>query len=427
MTGTEAQGRLVGSFYLRLVLLGAAIGIPAALTGVALLWLVHIVENWLWVDLPASLGQSDPPWWLILGLPVVGAVIVVVAVRWLPGNGGHEPLEGIRLGPIPASHVPGIVVATVGSLAFGAVLGPEGPLIAIGAAVGLLSKNVVHLGRNGQQVMATAGSFSAVSALFGGPLVASFMLVEAGVGLGAAVVPALVPGFVAAAVGYVVFTGVGGWAGITPTPLSVPELPEYDGTRVTDLLLAVAVGVVTALALQGVRRLAVSVDGIRKRVGWPVLVAGGFVVGLLALAADALGADSQTVLFSGQTSLPAVVASGTTATAVVVLVCKALAYAVCLGCGFRGGPVFPAIFTGVAIMTLAVLWFGMSPTLAVAVGTAAGMTSMTSFLFSSVLFAALLTGSAGLDAVPAAVLAAVAAWLTVQVLRRRRGEDEVIL
>ena len=38
-----------------------------------------------------------------------------------------------------------------------------------------------------------------------------------------------------------------------------------------------------------------------------LLVAGGAVVGLLALVADWLGADSQDVLFSGQSSLPVLV------------------------------------------------------------------------------------------------------------------------
>ncbi|MGY1642295.1 hypothetical protein ACI782_14390 [Geodermatophilus sp. SYSU D00703] len=37
----------------------------------------------------------------------------------------------------------------------------------------------------------TAGEFSAISALFGGPLVASFMLIESGVALGAAPILAL--------------------------------------------------------------------------------------------------------------------------------------------------------------------------------------------------------------------------------------------
>ena len=97
----------------------------------------------------------------------------------------------------------------------------------------------------------------------------------------------------------------------------------------------------------------------------------------------------------------------------MLIAAKALAYAVCLGCGFRGGAVFPAIFLGVAVTTLAAIAFDVSPTLAVAVGTAAGTVAMTRLLFASVLFAALLAGTAGLDTIPAASLAAVAAWLTM--------------
>jgi hypothetical protein len=43
----------------------------------------------------------------------------------------------------------------------------------------------------------------------------------------------------------------------------------------------------------------------------------------------------------------------------------------------------------------------------------------TRLLITSALFASLLVGTPGLDAVPAAVLAASAAWLTMQALDRR--------
>jgi hypothetical protein len=39
------------------------------------------------------------------------------------------------------------------------------------------------------------------------------------------------------------------------------------------------------------------------------------------------------------------------------------------------------------------------------------------------LFATLLVGAQGLDAVPAAVLAAVAAWLTATAIDRRNGDE----
>ena len=136
-----------------------------------------------------------------------------------------------------------------------------------------------------------------------------------------------------------------------------------------------------------------------------LLLGGGLAVGVLALAADGLGANPQDVLFSGQASVPDEITAGSTKIVVVLLVAKALAYAVSLGCGFRGGPIFPAIFLGVGLTSLPVVWFDTSPTLAVAVGAAAGMAAQTQLIIAPVLFGALLVGTDGLDAVPAAVLA----------------------
>ena len=80
---------------------------------------------------------------------------------------------------------------------------------------------------------------------------------------------------------------------------------------------------------------------------------------------------------------------------------------------------FPAIVLGIALTTLAVIAFNVSPTLAVAVGTAAGTAAMTRLLFASVIFAAILVGTAGVDAFPAAARAAVAAWLTMAAIDER--------
>jgi H+/Cl- antiporter ClcA len=150
-----------------------------------------------------------------------------------------------------------------------------------------------------------------------------------------------------------------------------------------------------------------------------LLVAGGLAVGIAAQIADWLGANPQDVLFSGQASVPALVAEDSAKVVLVLLVAKGIAYAICLGCGFRGGPVFPAIFLGIALAMFTVIWFDVSPTLAVAVGAAAGVSAVTRLLVTSSLFAALLVGSVGIDAVPAAVLAAAAAWLMMAIIDRR--------
>jgi len=421
MSATDSRPTISGARALRLVALGAVIGIPAALIAALFIAAVHELEEWLWHDLPMRLDASGPPWYLVLGLPFAGACLVLAARTLLPGDGGHAPLDGISVVPTPISHAPGIALAAIGTLAFGAVLGPEGPLIALGSVVGLAVASIARVGDRERSVLSTAGSFSALSALFGGPLVAGMLLIEAGVGFGAALIPVLIPGLVAASLGYLIFVGLGDWGGLDATALSVPDLPAYDGVHLRDLAVAVAAGIAIALLVELVRRLAagLAVDG-RARLGLPVLLlGGGLAVGAVALLADAAGANSQDVLFSGQASIPSLVTEDSTRIVLVLLAAKALAYAICLGCGFRGGPVFPAIFLGIAVAMLAVIAFDVSPTLAVAVGTAAGTVAATRLVFASVLFAALLVGTAGLDTVPAASLAAVAAWLTMAAIDER--------
>lgn len=411
---------------LRLVLLGAVIGVPAALVGALFLALVHVVEGWLWDDLPDALGHSAPPWYLVLGLPVVGALVVAVARRFLPGDGGHDPLKGMNVSPSPPSHAPGVALAALGTLSFGAVLGPEAPVIALGSAVGVVLTGRAHLDEKATTVLATAGSFAAIAALFGGPLVAGVLLMETGLALGAGLLPVMVPGFVAAAVGYVVFVGFGDWGGLNAPGLLVPDLALYDGIEPGDLALALVVGVVTALALVVVRILARRIERLVPRLGvTALLLAGGLVIGLLALVGDWWGEDPRDVLFSGQAAVPTVIAEGSVATVAGLVLLKAIGYAVSLGCGFRGGPIFPAIFVGIGLASVAVVWFDASPTWAVAVGTAAGMAAESRLMVAPLLLSALLVGRAGIDAAPAAVLAATAAWLTVEALDRRAATPPV--
>jgi H+/Cl- antiporter ClcA len=248
------------------------------------------------------------------------------------------------------------------------------------------------------------------------------LLIEAGVGMGALLIPVLLPGLVAAAIGYLLFIGLGDWGGLDAVALSIPGLPPYDGTSVRDLLIALGIGIAVAFLCEAVRVLGRRTAAAEHGLGTgPLLVGGGLAVGLLALAADGLGADSQDVLFSGQYSMTALVTEDSAEVLLVLLAAKAIAFAICLGCGFRGGPVFPAIFLGVGLAMFMVIAFDVSPTLAVAVGTSAGMAAMTKLLFAPLLYAALLVGSDGFDAISAAVLASAAAWVTTNALERLAG------
>ena len=89
-----------------------------------------------------------------------------------------------------------------------------------------------------------------------------------------------------------------------------------------------------------------------------------------------------------------------------------VAYAASIAAGFRGGPVFPALFLGVGVGVLATVAFdGFSITAAVAAGVAAAVAAALRTPFTGALIAALLVGSAGTNTIPLAVIAAILAWL----------------
>ena len=83
-----------------------------------------------------------------------------------------------------------MLLAALATLGLGLVLGPEGPLIAVGIGLGTLAMRLVKRDAPEQAVglMAAAGSFAAVSSIFGSPVIGAVLLIEA-TGLGGATLP----------------------------------------------------------------------------------------------------------------------------------------------------------------------------------------------------------------------------------------------
>jgi H+/Cl- antiporter ClcA len=295
-------------------------------------------------------------------------------------------------------------------------------LIALGLGLGAVAVRLIRLEGTGAQLLVLSGAFAAIAALFGGPLVAAFLLFEVTAASGK--IPAqqigraLLPGFVAAGTGALVFTGVADWGGLHQTNLSLPSLPPYESVRISDLAWCLPMAVVIAAVVVALRHLAHGVAARSSRGPAVLLLVAGLLVGALAVVFRAT-ADRPVdlVLFSGQTELPAVVAEGSAGVLALLVVTKGLAYALSLGAGFRGGPVFPAIALGVAAaMVVANLFPSLHTTPAVAIGIAAGTTAVLRVPFTAVLLATLLMGSSAFDVAPIAVLAAGVAWLVATAL-----------
>ena len=407
--------------YVRTLILAALLGVPVAFAAVLFQTAIHDLIHLVWDVIPDELGWSEPSWWYVVLVPGLAGLLVAAAVR-LPGHGGHSPLEGLGAEPIPPIELASILPAALATLGLGLVLGPEAPLIALGLGLGAIAVRLIRLEGTGGRLLVLAGAFAAVAALFGGPLVAAFLLFEVTAASGK--VPAqqigraLLPGFVAAGTGALVFTGVGGWTGLHQTNLSIPSLPPYESLRITDLAWCLLMAVVVAALVVAIRHLAhaIAAQSVLGPAG--LLIAAGLVVGGLAVTFRAT-ADRPVdlVLFSGQTELPAVIAEGSAGVLTLLVVTKGLAYALSLGAGFRGGPVFPAIALGVAAaMVAANLLPGLHTTPAVAAGIAAGTTAALRVPFTAVLLVSLLMGPSAFDVAPIAVLAAAMGWLVATVL-----------
>src|SRR3954451_21753828 len=214
--GRPDPGELLKSrSYVALLVLGGIVGAPIAAIAYFFLKAVAELQHYFYETLPGDLGFSHEPLWWPLPLLVVGGLLVGLTVRDLPGTGGHKPAEGLKTGTTSPIDVPGIILAALATLSCGAVLGPEAPLIAIGAGRGVL---VVHLVKRDAPptaalVIGVAGSFAAVSTLLGSPLVGAFLLMEAsGIG-GPLLGVVLVPGLLAAGVGALIFVGLDNWTG----------------------------------------------------------------------------------------------------------------------------------------------------------------------------------------------------------------------
>jgi H+/Cl- antiporter ClcA len=404
--------------YLALLLLGAVIGAPVATVAYFFLDAINRVQTAIFTDLPGHLGfHGEPLWWPLPWLALSG-LLVALAIRYLPGTGGHEPSAGFQTGgPVAPIDLFGIVVAAFATLSLGVVLGPEAPLIAIGSGLGVLA---VHLVRRDAPDMAAvviggAGSFAAIATLLGNPLVGAFLLMEI-IGFGGPTMElVLLPGLLAAGVGSLIFVGLDDLTGFGNFSLIISHIPHLGSPTAAEFLWAVVIGLGAALLATNIFRVARAIQPIvQSRRVMLTPLAGLAVAGLAIGFAAGTGRSSSDVLFSGQTELPTLVqnaAGWTVGALVLLLVCKAVAYSISLS-GFRGGPIFPAMFIGAA----GGIALSHLPGLPMVAGAAIGVGAMTAgtlkLPMTAVLLPSLLFASDALALMPVVIVGVVVAYVT---------------
>jgi H+/Cl- antiporter ClcA len=404
--------------YIALLVLAAIIGAPISAVAYGFLKLVDLLQEWVFTDIPKALGfHGEPPWWPLLPLAVAG-ILTGLAIQYLPGRGGHSPADGFKAGAGPPSpnQLPGIVIAALATLCLGVVLGPEAPLIAIGGGLGVLAVRFAKRDAPARTsaVVGAAGSFAAISTLFGSPILGAFLLMEA-TGLGGTMLDlVLIPGLLASGIGTLIFVGLDSWTGWGTFSLAIPNLPPFSRPDIAEFGWALVIGVAAPPLGIAIRRLALFLrPHVERRILLATPLVGLAIAGLAIAFAQATSKSSSEVLFSGQSALGPLINQASTYTVwalVLLVVFKGLAYGASLS-SFRGGPVFPAMFIGAAGGIAMSHLPGLPLVPAAAMGIGAMCAVMLRLPLTSVLLATLLMLSDGLAVMPLVIVAVVIAYV----------------
>jgi len=417
--------------YLRLLAIAAVLGAPISAVAYWFLVLSGLLQKWLYQDLPTAWDLAPVPAWWPLPVLGIGGLLVGTIIRYMPGGGGESPVDGFKPGGGPPAPLPlvGIALAALAGLGAGAVIGPEAPLIAIGAGLAAATVRLARRDTPSQAlaVIAATGSFAAVSALLGSPLSGAVLLMEAA-GLGGPKLrPILLPGLLASGIGSLVFLGLDSWTGRGTFSLTLPDLPSFSRPDLAEFGWALVIGIVAAVLLGAVHRLARTLRRpAERRIVIAAPLAGLAVAGLAITYAELTGNRVSDVLFSGQAELPGLVTTGagySVGALLLLLACKSLAYAGSLA-AFRGGPTFPAVFLGAAVGILLTHLPGLPLVPAIAMGIGAASVAMLRLPLTSVLLATLVLGSDGLAAMPLVIVAVTVSFMASVWLAPRPAEPE---
>ena len=408
--------------YLSALVLAAVLGAPISAVAYGFLALTEKAQTYLFDDLPSDLFTGSAPAWWPIPIVALCGLVVGLTIRFLPGNGGHSPAFGFQTGGLPVDReLPGVVLASLVTLSLGAVLGPEAPLIAIGGGLAALTIRLLKSDAPPMAltIMASAGSFAAISTLLGSPLLGAFLIMEVAGVSGATLSLVALPGLLASGMGALVFVGLDNWTGLGTFSLALPSVPAAASPTVATMWWALVIGLIAAVLGWLVRSVGLGLRPVVHLNRVLVTAALGALIGVAAMVYQLGSGNSFTqVLFSGQSALPELVehaADYSVGVLVLLAACKMLAYGLSLS-AFRGGPVFPAMFIGAALGIAMSGLPGMSLAAAIAAGIGAMCAAMLRLPLTSTLLATLLLGSDGVAVTPQVVVAVVVAFVLTMVM-----------
>ncbi len=167
-----------------------ALGIVAAVIGLTTgmgVWLFKKIILAVQVGMAGSIGvfaKSPGMGWLVVLIPVVGGIVVgLIAHYWIAEERLHGVagiMESVALagGRLRYRTAPVKILASAISIGTGAALGPEDPSVQIGANIGSMFAQLLHLSDERIRTLVAAGSAAAIAAAFNAPIAGVFFALE---------------------------------------------------------------------------------------------------------------------------------------------------------------------------------------------------------------------------------------------------------
>jgi H+/Cl- antiporter ClcA len=348
--------------------------------------------------------------WPLILLSIAG-VAIGITIKFFGQRGGLGVAQSqyAETGGINYRNVPSILLQGFISLWSGAAVGPEGPLVFLTGGLGTFLSQRLKLQQDDLQVLAYSAIAGAFGGFFGSPIVGAVGAVEYMFIRELNLYRHLIPGLIAASVGYGVYFAI-----LHTSFLGIYDFPDFATLRVVDLGWALLVGIIAGLfgiLFKIVFGLVHRVFGrLNKK---PVIRA---VIG--ALIIGSIGSFLPLTLYSGQNQLLEIVhnpAQFSIGILLLMLLVKILLTSTSFATGFEGGPIFPLLFVG---GTLGQVLSGVLTFIPQGVGVLAGMAGAACAFLPIPLTLALLLGLFGgqTDLIPVIVIGAVTGFIISKTL-----------
>lgn len=406
----------------------ALVGVVAGLLGVAVHWLIDVVQAFLWQSPDGLVGAArKAPRWLVVAAPAFGGVLIGL-ITWFMrqpvGGGGMSALiEAVALsgGKIPPKPVLANALAAVVTVGSGGSLGREGPLIRLGAMISSWAGGRLGVGPHRLKILIGCGAAAGLASAYNVPIGGALFAME--VILGNFALEIFGPIVVSSVISTLISRAFAGNTPLYAAPgyalASGWEILLYTGLGVVGAFVSVAFVFGVRFGRRSFRSLRFLPDPLKPVVGMALL-------GVMALWVPQVlggGHDTINLALAGELKLPSRLALPEQFTILMLLglaAAKLIATGLTTGSGGAGGLFTPSLFFGALVGGAYGIWMhSLWPNVAspygayAAVGMAAVMAGTSHAPISSILILFEFTGNYDL------ILPLMVASITSSLLARR--------